>query len=125
MSKFDVDVVISKEPPTLWVATTIGNHQVPMARNGGGDWEGTLHNVDIVLPVDIEVTGSSTAVNRPISIEIKLTPSGGGAAIDYKKDDHLNGNGDYNLKDSIKAPAPAAGPAAATVAAAIEKKDRG
>jgi hypothetical protein len=102
LAKYDVDVVVDSEPPTLFVSVDISATHIPTARNADGAWEGTVKNVDLTLPAPIDLTLRGMP-NRPYCVTITLTPTDESAEIDYKtKNKKLDNHGYDHLLDSIK-----------------------
>ena len=100
MAKYDVDVLVSDNPPTFSVFVKIGGHHVPTARNTDTNWEGTIKSLDLTDPVPLEYYGDGIS-NQKWTLAVTLTPNDGSKEIDYKKSDTLDNNGDYYLVDTI------------------------
>jgi hypothetical protein len=100
MATYDVDVVVSKNPPAYSVFVTVGGKHIPTAQNSDTNWEGKAKALALRDPVAIQYYGDGIS-NQNWNLEITLTPSDGSKAIDYKIAGKLDGNGDYYLVDKI------------------------
>lgn len=102
MAKYNVDVVVSDEAPSLFVSLDIGTEHIDTARNADGDWEGTAEGLDLDLPADFLFTARGLP-NRPYTLTITLSRSDGSSEVDYKsKETKLSKRGYARLKDTIE-----------------------
>ena len=101
MAQYDIDVTVSNEPPTFWATADIGPLGIATSRNANGDWEGKAKAVQLTLPVQFNVSARGLP-NRPVNVEITLTPADGSPMIDYKKAGQLDNQGRYSLNDTLQ-----------------------
>ena len=106
MATYDVDVLVSKNPPAYSVFITVAGKHIPTAQNSDTNWEGKAKALALTDPVAIQYYGDGIS-NQNWALEITLTPSDGSKAIDYTISGKLDSNGDYYWPDKISlAPAP-------------------
>ena len=103
MAKYNVDVTVSDEAPSMFVSLDIGTKHIDTARNSDGDWEGTAEGLELDLPAEFLFTARGLP-SRPYTLAITLTPSDGSAEVDYtSRDTKLSKRGYTRLEDAIKA----------------------
>jgi hypothetical protein len=102
MPTFDIDVIVSKNPPSFTVLIRVGGQQIHAARNAKGDWEGTKKKVTLTDPAPVELIARGIS-NQPVTLAVTLTPSDGSPAINYKnpKPLKLDDDGQIDFQGSI------------------------
>jgi hypothetical protein len=105
MATYDVDVVVSNNPPAYSVFVTLAGKHIPTTQNSDTNWEGKAKAMAYTDPVPLQFYGDGIS-NQKWALEITLTPNDGSKPIDYKMSGKLDGNGDYYLVDNIPLTAP-------------------
>lgn len=102
MSTFDIDVIVSKNPPSFTVLIRVGGQQIHAARNAKGDWEGTKKKVTLTDPAPVELIARGIS-NQPVTLAVTLTPSDSSRVINYKnpKPLKLDDDGQIDFLGSI------------------------
>lgn len=104
MAKYDVDVVVSDNPPVYSVFVKVSGQHIPTTRNADTNWEGTFKALELPDPTPVEYYGDGIS-NQKWTLVVTLTPSDASSSlkeVDYKKSGQLDNDGDYHLVDQIK-----------------------
>jgi hypothetical protein len=99
MPKYDVDVLVSENPPTNSVFVTVCGKHVPTSQNTDTNWEGKAKGLVLTDPAPIQYYGDGIS-NQKWTLTITLSPADGSKDIEYKISGKLDGNGDYYLVDN-------------------------